>query len=60
MGNQNQVLNFDNGTYKGDVVDGKKHGKGVYTFNSGNKYEGDYKDDVMEGKGRFYFKDGRK
>ena len=27
MGNQNQVLNFDNGTYKGDVVDGKKHEK---------------------------------
>ena len=53
----NQVLNLDNGDkYKGDVVDGKKHGKGRYTFANGNKYEGSYKDDKMNGKGRFTFK----
>ena len=55
MGNQTVV--YPNGDkYKGDIKDGKKNGRGVYTFISGNKYEGDYKDDQMDGRGRFYLR----
>jgi hypothetical protein len=31
--------------YQGEWKDDKKHGKGKYTYASGNVYEGEWKDD---------------
>ena len=39
----------------GEIIRGKKEGKGVYYYNNGDKYEGNFKDDKKEGKGSFYF-----
>lgn len=37
--------------YEGDFVDGKRTGKGTFTWASGNKYEGDFVDGKFHGKG---------
>ena len=55
----------DGNSYDGDWKDGKKHGKGVFTFGEGSqwkgdKYDGDYVDDKKTGKGVYTFADGRK
>ena len=34
---------YNDGTYEGDLLRGKRHGKGVFTWASGSRYEGDYK-----------------
>ena len=49
-----QSLKYTNGDlYEGDVVNGKKHGKGKYTYAAGGFYEGDYADDKKHGKGKY-------
>lgn len=38
--------------YDGDMVEGKRHGKGTYYERAtGNKYEGEWKDDMRHGRG---------
>ena len=44
--------------YKGDKKNGRMHGKGVYTYASGNVYNGDWVKDNMHGKGCLTFPDG--
>lgn len=39
------------GKYEGTMVKGKRSGKGVATWDNGNRYEGDWLDDQMHGKG---------
>ena len=55
----NEVLNkeikYDNGRYVGQVVNGKKEGKGIRYWNDGDRYEGDWKNDKKEGKGIYYY-----
>ncbi len=41
----------DGDRYEGDFIDGKKHGRGIYTFPNGNRFEGDYLDDKRHGQG---------
>lgn len=41
----------DKGTYTGDLIGGKRHGKGKMVYSSGNTYEGGFKDDKFDGKG---------
>ena len=54
-----RTLKFDNGTYVGEVdFNGKLHGKGVFTFNNGDRYEGGYKEGLKHGKGKFTWADG--
>lgn len=48
-------IEYDNGYYEGDVVDGKKHGKGVWCFNDGRRYSGEFVNDKIQGKGVFYY-----
>ena len=39
---------YDSGNkYNGEILNGKRHGHGVYTDSSGNKYDGEWKDDKM-------------
>lgn len=44
---------YDNGVYEGEWQNGKRNGKGTYTWNDGKKYEGSYENDVRNGKGVF-------
>ena len=45
--------------YKGDMVNGKRQGKGKCIFKDKYYYEGDWFDDKMHGKGTLYFPDGK-
>lgn len=42
--------------YNGQLLDGKKHGKGVFKWNSNTKYEGDYVNDSKHGTGILTYK----
>jgi len=48
------------GTYSGDWVDGKPHGKGIHTWPDGEVYAGDWVDGKPHGKGtvQHVFNDG--
>ncbi|KAL3799600.1 hypothetical protein ACHAWO_008916 [Cyclotella atomus] len=48
----------DAGTYTGDLVAGKRHGKGKMVYDSGNTYEGEFKDGGINGKGVYSWSDG--
>lgn len=52
-------LEFDNGIYNGDVVDGQMHGLGDFIFNSGTRYQGSFKNNKMEGKGKLTYISGK-
>ena len=52
------VLRDTNGVYEGEIMNGKRNGKGKQTFADGEVYEGDFKDDKMNGKGKFTCTDG--
>eukprot|EP00911_Craspedida_sp_UC1_P001797 UC1_evm1s1373 len=51
-------VTFANGVYEGEWKDGKQHGRGKYTFASGNVYEGEWKDDKRTGRGKFTWPSG--
>ena len=42
-----------------DVVEGKRTGKGTYTWADGNRYEGDFDDNTLHGRGTYIWTDGR-
>lgn len=43
-------INYDNGDiYSGDVLNGKMHGKGTYTWSNGDIYIGDFANNEMTG-----------
>ena len=56
----NTELKYDEGRYLGQVIYGKKKGKGIYYYNDGDKYDGEYKNAEKDGKGIFYYNDGDK
>ena len=41
--------------YIGEFVNGKKHGKGIYTSDKGSRYVGTWKNDQLNGFGTFQF-----
>ena len=54
-----KLLNYiDNTIYEGDIVNGKKEGKGNIKFTDGTIYDGDFIDDKYEGKGKITFTNG--
>ena len=55
------TLNYSNGDkYTGELLDGKKHGRGTYTWSNDSKYEGDWSNDKIQGYGIFTWSDGSK
>ena len=44
--------------YQGDMLNDKKHGRGIFRFASGDTYEGDYQNDKQHGKGVYRYADG--
>ena len=55
-----QYLYTDGGIYEGEWLDGKMHGRGLYTFPNGNKYDGEWQDDVKEGYGVLQYINGER
>ncbi len=53
-----QERKYPDGTYLGQVVDGKRHGKGVMYYKNRNKYTGDYVDDRKQGRGVYTWRNG--
>lgn len=41
--------------YRGEFRAGRKHGKGIKTWPSGDRYEGDFADDRKEGMGKYFW-----
>jgi len=44
--------------YRGDFLNDKKWGYGVFKWSSGNYYKGNYRNDERDGYGEMYWKDG--
>ena len=49
------IKQYDNGRYEGEMVDGKREGKGKFYFITGDYYEGDFKNNCKEGKGKYIY-----
>lgn len=48
-----ETIKYPNGDeYKGEIKNGKKHGKGEMIYQNGTKYNGDWLDDQFSGSGR--------
>ncbi len=48
------ILKQPFGTYKGEFMSNKKHGKGEYLYNNFNTYKGDYRNGSKQGHGILY------
>ncbi|EGR28566.1 radial spoke head protein, putative [Ichthyophthirius multifiliis] len=46
----------EKGLYKGEFLNGKMNGFGIFKYANGNVYEGQWKDNLFQGDGIFYFK----
>ena len=55
-----QEIQYDNGRYVGQIVNGIKEGKGTYFWEDGDKYKGDWKNDKKNGKGIYLHSDGNR
>ena len=51
-------LRIQNAVYIGQVLNGKRHGKGIQIWDDGAKYEGSWENDKSNGYGTFYHIDG--
>ena len=51
---------LDGSEYNGNVINGKKEGRGVLKFKDGTLYEGEFKDDNFNGNGVLKYNNGRK
>lgn len=50
--------NFENGIYRGSILNGKMHGIGTLKFNCGSFYAGQFKNNKFHGHGVFIYKNG--
>ena len=55
---KNQELVNHNGRFYGQVINGLPEGKGVMTYNDGDKYEGEWKNAKFEGRGIYTWNNG--
>lgn len=53
-----QVLDLDAGWYYGEVVDGKRHGEGIFFWPGGEAYMGSWANDMRNGYGIFRTNNG--
>ena len=54
------TIDWEEGTYTGEVSNGVPNGQGTYTYLDGNKYVGEWKDGNFHGQGTETYADGRK
>ena len=56
-----KMINLSDGSeYEGDIVQGKKDGRGILKFRDGTIYEGEFRDDNFNGNGVLKYFNGRK
>lgn len=53
-----QEITYPEGKYVGQIVDGKRHGRGVFTWTNGSKYDGEWANGKCNGKGVYTWADG--
>ena len=53
-----QEINYNNGRYIGQILNGLPEGKGIIYYGNGNRYEGEWKNGKYEGKGIASWNDG--
>lgn len=53
-----ETVEYENGTYVGELYNGKKHGYGEYYYLDGNFYFGDWQNDYRHGYGVFLWENG--
>lgn len=51
---------FDDSIYIGMIKNGKREGKGLYTYKHGDYYFGSWKDDMFDGTGYYIFQRGER
>ena len=57
--NNTQERNYGCGdSYKGQFINGKKEGEGIYNYKNGDIYNGNWKNDNKEGEGKYNYKNG--
>jgi hypothetical protein len=55
-----QTIEWEDGIYVGELLDGIPHGQGTSTYPDGDKYVGEYKDGKMHGHGTYTVCTGHK
>ena len=53
-----EILNFESGSYEGEVKKDKAYGVGKFTFSDGSTYEGKFKKNKFHGEGKYTTKSG--
>eukprot|EP00960_Hanusia_phi_P069632 767137-Hanusia_phi.AAC.6 len=54
--NEDGELSFPH--YEGELLDGQRHGKGVYMFANGERYQGEFRYNLFDGSGVYFWTDG--
>jgi hypothetical protein len=57
-GGGEETIQLKNGTYTGNLVDGKRNGQGEMKYKNGDVYNGMWKDDMIHGQGEKKYKIG--
>ncbi len=52
------TIDWEEGTYTGEVSNNVPNGQGTYTYADGSKYVGEYKEGLQKGQGSYTFPDG--
>ena len=60
INNNKQIKIYNNGRYEGQMLNGKREGKGIFYYNDGGRYEGNWKNNFKEGKGIDFFINGNR
>ena len=56
---QRRTLTYTDGSrYEGEILNGKRHGRGTYFYPNGSRYVGDWRDGMKHGQGTFIWADG--
>lgn len=55
-----QIKDYEEGKYQGEFRNGKRDGRGIFIYKTGDRYEGEFRNDKAEGRGRFLWKAGNK
>ena len=57
---KNQEIQYNDGKYIGQAINGIANGKGILYGINGDRYEGDWRNGKFEGKGIYYFNNGER
>ena len=55
-----KIINFSNGRYEGDFINGERTGRGTFYWNDGSRYEGDFLKGKRHGYGNYYWNNGNR